>query len=153
VGESGFLRAAPTGAVGRRDVRLSAADRDPGTLRGRGAAVGVLSVDDDRGFLEVARAVVQATPGFESVGVAMSGEEAVSLVPVLRPQLVLMDVRMPGIGGIEAARQIGAADGGVAVVLMSADPLLLACDRLPCGIGVIGKDRLCPAVLRALVAD
>jgi two-component system, NarL family, invasion response regulator UvrY len=80
--------------------------RDQHTRESRDPAVGVLAVDDDPGFLEVAREVIRATPGFETVGVAATGEAAVSLAWMLRLQLVLMDVRMPGIGGIEAARRI-----------------------------------------------
>jgi two-component system, NarL family, invasion response regulator UvrY len=80
--------------------------RDQHTRESRDPAVGVLAVDDDPRFLEVAREVICATPGFETVGVAATGEAAVSLAWMLRPQLVLMDVRMPGIGGIEAARRI-----------------------------------------------
>jgi DNA-binding NarL/FixJ family response regulator len=111
--------------------------------------VGVLTVDDDPGFLRLAREVVHDTPGFETVGEAATGEAAVALVPVLRPQLVLMDVRMPGIGGIEAARRIvdGAGDR-VCVVLMSSDPHLLASAAMP--VGVVSKERLSPRALRAL---
>ncbi len=114
-------------------------------------AVGVLIVDDDDAFVRVAREVVGATPGFDTVGDAASGEEGVSLVPVLAPQLVLMDVRMPGIGGFEAARRIADAGGDeVAVVLMSADPRVLAGAPASRSIGSVRKERLCPSVLRSL---
>ena len=116
----------------------------------------MLTVDDDPGFLEVARDVVHATPGFETVGEAATGEAALSLVPVVRPQLVLMDVRMPGIGGVEAARRIvaHAEDEGVRVVLMSADPSLLEREGIPRdGVRVVRKDRLSPKALRALWSD
>jgi two-component system, NarL family, invasion response regulator UvrY len=125
-------------------------DRESG--RPRNGAVGVLTVDDDPRFLRLAREIVRATPGFETVGEAASGEAAVSLVPVLRPRLVLMDVRMPGIGGIEAARRISQVLGDrIAVVLMSADPHMLDCARMePATAGVVRKDCLSPATLRAL---
>jgi CheY-like chemotaxis protein len=116
-------------------------------------AVGVLTVDDDAAFREVAREVIDATPGFEAVGEAATGEAAVGLVPVLMPQLVLMDVRMPGMGGVEAARRIAQSAGArVAVILMSADTRLLdAAAATPrCQAGVLRKDRLSPAALRAL---
>jgi len=133
-------------------VSLPAVRPDRKTARPRRTAVGVLTVDDDPGFLEVARDVVRATPGFETVGEAATGEAAVSLVATVGPQLVLMDVRMPGIGGIEAARRIAdTVEGGVHVVLMSADPTLVEVERLPHGTsGVVRKDRLSPAALRAL---
>jgi two-component system invasion response regulator UvrY len=115
-------------------------------------AVGVLVVDDDPAFLTLARDVIRATPGFDAVGEAASGEDGVSLASALRPELVLMDVRMPGIGGIEAARRI--AEGGddrVVVVLMSADPGAVVPELLPTGtIGPVGKERLQPRALRRL---
>jgi two-component system, NarL family, invasion response regulator UvrY len=128
---------------------------DRESVRRRYAAVGVLTVDDDPRFLRLAREIVGATPGFETVGEAATGEAALSLIPVLRPQLVLMDVRMPGIGGIEAARRISERAGDrVAVVLMSADPHLLACAGTSRGtVGVVSKERLSPAALRALWTD
>ena len=127
---------------------MQGARQDPETPRQADCAVGVLTVDDDPRFLRLARDVVRATPGFEPVGEAATGEAAVSLAVALRPQLVLMDVRMPGIGGIEAARRIGAC-GRVAVVLMSSDPQLLAAAPRSSGtVGVVRKERLSPTALR-----
>jgi two-component system invasion response regulator UvrY len=113
--------------------------------------IGVLTVDDDAGFREVVAAVVAATPGFDCVGEACSGEHAMTLAPALQPQLVLMDVRMPGIGGIEAARRIIGQGDGVAVVLMSSDPRLLAPEVVPDGTAAtLRKESLSPSALRAL---
>jgi DNA-binding NarL/FixJ family response regulator len=81
--------------------------------------VRVLVVDDQAPFRRAARTVVAATPGFELAGEASSGEEAVALAASLHPGLVLMDVRMAGIGGIEAARRIAAAHPAVRLVLVS----------------------------------
>src|SRR3954468_3524827 len=121
-------------------------------VRSRNAAVGVLTVDDQACIRRVVSDVVQGTPGFELVGETDTGERAVSLVAVLRPQLVLMDVCMPGIGGVEAARRIAEVSRErVAVVLMSADPRLLSQPTLPPStIGLLRKERLSPAALRAL---
>jgi DNA-binding NarL/FixJ family response regulator len=66
----------------------------------------VLIVDDLMPFRRVARAVIDASDGFEAVGEAGSGEEAVLAAGRLRPDLVLMDVNLPGIDGIEATRRI-----------------------------------------------
>ena len=66
----------------------------------------VLIVDDQPTYREVACEVVRATPGFELVGEASSGEESLDLSRELRPDLVLMDVNLPGIDGMEATRQI-----------------------------------------------
>lgn len=86
-----------------------------------GADVAVLVVDDQALFRSVASDVVYATPGMTLVGAAASGEDAIAAVEALSPQLVIMDKRMPGIGGIEAARLIHERFPGVVVVLMSVE--------------------------------
>ena len=92
--------------------------RRPGDQASAGAAVRVLVADDSAAFRQVARQVIELSPGFELVGTAATGEEAVELALELRPHLVLLDVRMPAMGGIDAARQI--RDGSDArVVLIS----------------------------------
>ena len=68
--------------------------------------VTVLIADDQAPFRSAARAVVGIAPGFEVVGEAESGEAAVELVEALEPDLVLMDIHLPGISGIEATRRI-----------------------------------------------
>ena len=68
--------------------------------------VTVLIADDQAPFRSAARSVVGIAPGFEIVGEAESGEAAVELVEALEPDLVLMDIHLPGISGIEAARRI-----------------------------------------------
>ena len=81
--------------------------------------VPVLIVDDQAPFRRAARAVVTATPGFEVVGEAESGEEAVELADALSPGLVLMDINLPGINGIEATRRITDAHPEATVLLLS----------------------------------
>jgi len=81
--------------------------------------VGVVTVDDQAIFRAAAREVIDVTPGFEAVGEAASGEEAIALVGRLDPQLVLVDVRMPGMGGVEAARRIKELRPRAVVVLIS----------------------------------
>jgi DNA-binding NarL/FixJ family response regulator len=66
----------------------------------------VLIVDDQAPFRQAARMVVDATDGFEVIGEAASGEEGVQLARALGPDLILMDVNLPGINGLEATRQI-----------------------------------------------
>jgi DNA-binding NarL/FixJ family response regulator len=81
--------------------------------------VTVLTVDDQRIFLRTARSLISATPGFEQIGEAGSGEEALELAAHLRPDLVLVDVRMPGMDGVETARRLTEADPATTVVLIS----------------------------------
>jgi DNA-binding NarL/FixJ family response regulator len=107
----------------------------------------VLVVDDQSIFLDVARQVIDATPGFEPVGEATSGEQAVALASTVRPDLVLMDVRMPGLGGTEAARRIEQAGSATAVVLVSSDPQGVDAPF------VMSKGGLRPSTLTALWED
>ena len=76
------------------------------------ATVGVLIVDDQAPFRDVARTVVALSPGFDVVAEAASGEEAVAAVAERHPQLVLMDINLPGINGLEATRRITDAQPG-----------------------------------------
>ena len=81
--------------------------------------VTVLTVDDQAVFLRAASKVIAATSGFEQVAQAASGAEALALAAELHPDLVLLDVRMPGMDGIETARRLIASDPEVVVVLIS----------------------------------
>lgn len=83
------------------------------------AHVRVLIVDDQLPFREASRMVVEMTDGFEVVGEAANGEEGVELAGSLQPDLVLMDVQMPGIDGIEATRRITNAANPPVVLVMS----------------------------------
>ena len=66
----------------------------------------VLIADDHPLFRDGLRALLASAPGVELVGEATTGEEAVSLAADLQPDVVVMDVQMPGMGGIEATRRI-----------------------------------------------
>jgi DNA-binding NarL/FixJ family response regulator len=79
----------------------------------------VLSVDDQPSFLELLGEVLAATDHLEAMGQADSGELGVVLARALEPDMVMLDVRMPGLGGIEAARLIKADRPSVVIVLVS----------------------------------
>jgi DNA-binding NarL/FixJ family response regulator len=114
--------------------------------------VRVLTVDDQAVFRDVARDVIDATTGFESVGDAESGEEALAEVERLRPELVLLDVRMPGIGGIETARRITAAHPDTVVVLITiGDAEEFSEDAQTSGAAaLVRKQEFGPALLRRI---
>ena len=79
----------------------------------------VLIVDDQAPFRLAARAVVEATAGFEVAGEVESGEASLEAARELQPDLVLMDVNLPGMDGLEATRRIlAAANGSQPVVIL-----------------------------------
>jgi CheY-like chemotaxis protein len=86
---------------------------------GQAAAACVLTVDDHAPFRKALRYVIDATSTLVIVGEADCGETAVALVRELAPDLVLMDVRMPGLGGIGATREIKRIRPDTVVVLVS----------------------------------
>ena len=112
-------------------------------------------MDDQVVFRRAAHDVIVATPGFEPVGEAESGEEAVAAVERLRPELVLLDVRMPGIGGIEAARRITSAHPETVVVLISIEEPTRS--STPCAAParrtLVRKQDFGPALLRRIWAE
>jgi two-component system invasion response regulator UvrY len=85
------------------------------------SGVGVLIVDDQASFRGALRDLIGATNGFVLVGEAGSGEDALEVVDTLSPSVVIMDKRMPGMGGIDAARVITGCHPEVLVVLISVE--------------------------------
>jgi DNA-binding NarL/FixJ family response regulator len=81
--------------------------------------VRIVIVDDQPPFREAARLVVDLLDDFDVVGEATSGEEALAVVEALSPDLVLMDINLPGMSGVEATRRLRAAHPEVVTVLVS----------------------------------
>ena len=81
--------------------------------------VRVLIVDDQAAYLRAMISVVEETPGFAVVGEASSGEECLLLAAQVVPDLVLMDVNLPGIDGVQAARRLRAVGSPPVVLLLS----------------------------------
>lgn len=85
------------------------------------AEVRVLIVDDQVPFRRAASAVVESTDSFAVVGAVASGEESLTAVEALDADLVLMDVNLPGISGVEASRVLRRTHPNVVVILLSYD--------------------------------
>ena len=93
--------------------------------------VRVLVVDDSEVFQHVLRVLVAATPAFEVVGTASSRREALHLIDALDPQLVLVDLQMPELEGIETACRLREQHPDPMVVLLAANrPMSLALPSL-----------------------
>jgi CheY-like chemotaxis protein len=116
--------------------------------------VSVLTVDDQLVFRQVAREVVEATDGFHPAAEAVSGEEALRLAESSSPDLVLIDVRMPDMHGLEAATRMKRSCPQAVIVLVSADADAVSTQGLEgCGAAdFVLKEEFGPAALRALWA-
>jgi DNA-binding NarL/FixJ family response regulator len=79
----------------------------------------ILLVDDSQTFLDAAVHALAADPRIEIVGSALSGQEGLELVARQQPDLVLMDVAMPGMNGMEATRLIKAQPNAPRVVVLT----------------------------------
>jgi two-component system response regulator AlgR len=80
----------------------------------------VLIVDDEAPARDRLRQILDDEPGYEVVGEAGNGEEALHRAAELKPDIVLLDIRMPGMEGIEAARHLNAMEPAPAVVFTTA---------------------------------
>jgi two-component system, NarL family, nitrate/nitrite response regulator NarL len=111
----------------------------------------VLSVDDEPRFLDLLGGVVRATNHLELVGEAGSGELGVELAQALDPDIVMLDVRMPGLDGIEAAKKIKLARPSALVVLISTThPSELSAESRGVADAVLWKSDLEPQMLDEL---
>ncbi len=113
--------------------------------------VRVLVADDHEAFLDAARAVVTATAGFELVALARSGEDAVALCRSLAVDLAVVDINMPGVSGVEAARRILRARPATRALLVST----YREEDLPhpvrsCGAPYAHKESFGPELLRSV---
>jgi DNA-binding NarL/FixJ family response regulator len=121
---------------------------------GETLTVSVLIVDDQLPFRAVARTVIGMTAGFEVTGEAASGEEALASVDAGPPDLVLMDINLPGISGIEATRRLRARHPDTTVILLSTySEQDLPADARDCGaLAYVHKEDFGPALVQDLWA-
>ena len=115
-------------------------------------SVRVLTLDDHKQFLDVIHDVVDATPGFESVGELSSPEEALRTVEETEPEMVLVDVYMPEMSGIEVVSRIKAHhESTVAILISSHEPSEIPSSAYTCGAAaVVCKQDLGPGMIRKL---
>ena len=112
----------------------------------------VLIVDDHEVFRRSAAVMLEAE-GFDIVGEAADGADALAFLAGLRPDIVLLDVQLPGADGFAVAEQIAAADNPPLVVLVSsrdADSYGVRLDQSPAR-GFIAKSALTGAALTAVL--
>jgi two-component system, NarL family, nitrate/nitrite response regulator NarL len=112
----------------------------------------VVIVDDHGGFRACARQLLEAE-GFEVVGEAADAASGIATVRELRPDIVLLDVQLPDVDGVKAARSLADLNGRSAIVLISSrdlNDLAGALDGSPAR-GFISKSELSAATIRELI--
>ena len=112
----------------------------------------VLIVDDHTGYRALARELLESE-GLEVVGEANDGDSAVAATLELRPDLVLLDVHLPGLDGFEVAERLAGLRDAPAVVLISSRRMDELADRLgtASAAGFIAKHELSAAAITSLV--
>jgi two-component system, NarL family, invasion response regulator UvrY len=110
--------------------------------------VRVLVVDDQQIYRRAMTEVVAATPGFELVGEAESGDSALADADELSPQLVVMDKRMPGMNGHEATRRLAERHPGLVIVIVSVEDPDPDAARAAGAATAVHKRDLAPEILQ-----
>jgi DNA-binding NarL/FixJ family response regulator len=117
------------------------------------ASIRVLIADDHRLFAEALEVILGGDPRISVVGRAADGEEAVRLAEELHPDVVLMDISMPVLDGIEAARAIRASDGDACILMLTGSNSRADVDgaRRAGAAGYVTKDRIASELIDAIV--
>jgi DNA-binding NarL/FixJ family response regulator len=115
--------------------------------------VRVLIADDHRLFAEALEAILSGDDRIELVGLAGDGEEAVRLAGERRPDVILMDISMPLMDGIAAAKQIKEADDGVSILMLTGSNARTDVDRArqAGAAGYVTKDRIAAELVEAIL--
>jgi len=116
-------------------------------------SIRVLIADDHQLFAEALQAILGGDERIEVVGRAGNGREAVELAGALKPDVVLMDVSMPLLGGVEATRTIRAASDATAVVMLTGSDSRADVDgsREAGAAAYVTKDRIASELVEAIV--
>ena len=117
------------------------------------AVIRVLIADDHRLFAEALEAILDGDDRIKVVGHAVDGREAVRLAGDLTPDVVLMDISMPVLDGIEAARQIHAIAGSTSILMLTGSNSRSDVDRArkAGAAGYVTKDRIAAELIDAIV--
>jgi DNA-binding NarL/FixJ family response regulator len=117
------------------------------------AVIRVLIADDHRLFAEALEAILAVDDRIDVVGLAADGLEAVRLANDLTPDVVLMDISMPMLDGIEAARQIRSGGRGASVLMLTGSNSRSDVDRArkAGAAGYVTKDRIAAELIDAIV--
>jgi two-component system, NarL family, nitrate/nitrite response regulator NarL len=117
------------------------------------ASLRVLIADDHRLFAEALEVILAGDPRLSVVGHAADGEEAVRLAEELHPDVVLMDISMPVMDGIEAARAIRERDGDACILMLTGSNSRADVDgaRRAGAAGYVTKDRIASELIDAIV--
>ncbi|HEY8029500.1 MAG TPA: response regulator transcription factor [Gaiellaceae bacterium] len=115
--------------------------------------VKVLIADDHRLFAEALEAILAADDRIELVGLAGDGEEAVRMAGEQRPDVILMDISMPLMDGIAAAKLIKAADEDVSILMLTGSNDRSDVDRArkAGAAGYVTKDRIAAELVEAIL--
>lgn len=119
----------------------------------------VLLVDDQKILVEGIKSVLETCPDFEICGIAYDGEEAVKMAEKLKPDVVLMDIRMPNMNGVVATKQIKRIDENIKIIVLTTfddgDYILSAINNGASGylLKDIGSNALIDAIKNAYAGD
>ncbi|WP_189330101.1 response regulator transcription factor [Actinoplanes ianthinogenes] len=116
------------------------------------AVTGVLVVEDQRTLADALRIGIDAQPDLECVGAVDRVDDALRLIATGHPDVVLMDIHLPGTDGVDGTRQVKAARPATRVLILTADPTpgLLAAAVAAGATGFLGKDTPFADILAAI---
>jgi DNA-binding NarL/FixJ family response regulator len=114
--------------------------------------ISVLIADDHSLFAEALEAILASEPEIEVVGRARNGEEAVEQALALSPDVILMDIAMPGVDGVEATKQIRRKQDGVRVLMLTGSNSRtdVARAREAGAAAYVTKDRIAAQLIEAI---